>query len=159
MRPVGKCLPESNLASNLYLPQSISHGESYANADTLCTEIILVRGGAALYALRSLRRVTNFWNSLYHLEEFLPRFLPSRQSSVVTSGSQWRAVSLTASAPSHRGDKALIRLLPSPSATSSSERSANCGTRYSHELRNCSSAKIPDSCVAYLKDFCKRFVH
>jgi hypothetical protein len=79
--------------------------------------------------------------------------------SVVTSGSQWRAVSLTASAPSHRGDKALIRLLPSHSATSSSERFANCGTGYSHELRNCSSAKIPDSCVVYLKDFCKRFVH
>jgi len=33
------------LASSLYLPQSLSYGESYAKIGTLCTGIILVRGG------------------------------------------------------------------------------------------------------------------
>jgi hypothetical protein len=34
-----------SLASNLYFPQSLSYGESYANTGTVCIGIILVRGG------------------------------------------------------------------------------------------------------------------
>ena len=34
-----------SLASNLYIRQSISYGESYANTGALCTGIVLVRGG------------------------------------------------------------------------------------------------------------------
>lgn len=54
--------------------------------------------------------------------------------SVVTSSSQWRAVSLTASAPSHRGDKAQIRLLPSHSAGLTSQRFGNRAPRHPHDL-------------------------